>query len=160
MRFTLQGWVKPAQADFFFFSKQVPSLVPEEVKTSRALPDTISLSVGCKKKKLSGGLLLRGSSPLRTSLAQTKSNMPRESNGKGEAGAFSPVQTTCSEDAETPQESLSLRSRTGHSHTNLPHLGRAGLTAQLWPLLWHCRPLVQAQPTHARHPRARAGERR
>lgn len=28
----------------------MPSLVPEEVKTSRALPDTISLSVGCKKK--------------------------------------------------------------------------------------------------------------
>lgn len=157
MWFTLQGWVKPAQADFFF--KQVPSLVPKEVKTSWALPDTISLSVGCKKK-LSGALLHRRSSPLRTSLAQTKSNMPRESNREGEAGAFSPVQTTCSEDAETPQESLSLRSRTGHSHTNLPHLGHAPLTAQLWPLLWHCRPLAQAQPTHAQHPRARAGERR
>lgn len=86
--------------------------------------------------------------------------MPREGDGEVEAGAFSPVQTKCTEDAVTLQETLSLSPGTGHSHANLPRLGHTSLASQLWPPPQHRRPLAQAQPTHTCHPSNGASERR
>ena len=146
--FTSQGWAEPAQADFF---KQVPGLA---LKGERLLGSTRSCLPLCwVQTKVIWCSFAQGLVTIKDrSSAQTKSNTPRESNRKGEAGACSPVWTKCTEGAETRQESSSLSSRAGHRHASLPYLGHISLTAQLWPPPQHHRPLAQAQPTCARHP--------